>query len=347
MASNDHSATYITFDVPGTGNATPTSINPSGAITGYYCDAVSCYGFLRSPDGTFSTFGDPSAVNGTFPASISAPEAITGYYYDANIAGHGFLRAPDGTFTTFDAPGAGTGFAEGTGFSGAGINPAGAVAGAYTDASDVQHGFLRASDGTFTTFDAPGAGTGTFEGTYVVGINPAGAITGQYYDVNFLAHGYLRDRDGALTTFDVPGAIDPYRGTNPSAINQAGAITGEYFQPISGNPFGGNHRGFLRAPDGTFTTFDAATYPPCCIWTFATAITPNETIVGYDNDGHDIFHGFLRTRDGTITLFDAPGAGTGHNQGTIPLAINPAGTITGYYTTDASRVRHGFLRTPH
>src|SRR5438094_4728347 len=46
----------------------------------------------------------------------------------------------------------------------------------------------------------------------------------------------------------------------------------------------------------------------------------------------------------TITTFDAPGAGTGPGQGTLPFAINPAGTVIGYYV-DASDARHGFLRT--
>ena len=47
----------------------------------------------------------------------------------------------------------------------------------------------------------------------------------------------------------------------------------------------------------------------------------------------------------TITTFDAPGAGTGPGQGTLPFAINPAGTVLGYYI-DAGDARHGFLRTP-
>jgi hypothetical protein len=38
------------------------------------------------------------------------------------------------------------------------INPREAIAGRYIDASDVSHGFLRAPDGTITTFDAPNAG---------------------------------------------------------------------------------------------------------------------------------------------------------------------------------------------
>src|SRR4029077_13849945 len=46
-----------------------------------------------------------------------------------------------------------------------------------------------------------------------------------------------------------------------------------------------------------------------------------------------------------ITTFDVPGAGTGPNQGTFSVAINPAELITGDYQ-DASDVRHGFLRAP-
>ncbi|PYT26012.1 MAG: hypothetical protein DMG58_23295 [Acidobacteria bacterium] len=47
----------------------------------------------------------------------------------------------------------------------------------------------------------------------------------------------------------------------------------------------------------------------------------------------------------TFTTFDAPGAGANQNQGTAPVAINPAGAITGYYI-DANWGGHGFLRAP-
>ena len=43
--------------------------------------------------------------------------------------------------------------------------------------------------------------------------------------------------------------------------------------------------------------------------------------------------------------FDAPGAGTGSNQGTLPLAITPAGVIMGLYR-DAKNLSHGFLFRP-
>ena len=63
------------------------------------------------------------------------------------------------------------------------------------------------------------------------------------------------------------------------------------------------------------------------------------------NDFRDLNHGFVRARDGTVTTFDAPGAGAAFGEGTVPLGIDPAGVIMGYYT-DAKRVNHGFLLQP-
>ena len=72
---------------------------------------------------------------------------------------------------------------------------------------------------TIITFDAPGAGTGTFQGTIPEDINPAGVITGVYSDANFVAHGFLRAPDGAFTTIDAPGAGTNFQGTFAVSIN--------------------------------------------------------------------------------------------------------------------------------
>jgi hypothetical protein len=57
----------------------------------------------------------------------------------------------------------------------------------------VAHGFVRARDGTITTFDAPGAGTGSGQGTFPNGhINDTGTITGYDVDNNNVRHGFLR-----------------------------------------------------------------------------------------------------------------------------------------------------------
>ena len=118
------------------------------------------------------------------------------------------------------------------------------------------HGYVRAPDGTFTTFDAPGAGTGLFQGTNPFSINPAGAIAGYTVDASNVTHGFLRARDGTITTYDVPGAgTGFFQGTFGLNINPAGVIAGDYVDESNA------HHGFLRARDGTITTFDAPEAP--------------------------------------------------------------------------------------
>ena len=56
-----------------------------------------------------------------------------------------------------------------------------------------------ASDGTFITFDAPGAGTAAHQGTMPFSINPAGTIPGNYIEASSVNHGFVRDKPGGLT----------------------------------------------------------------------------------------------------------------------------------------------------
>lgn len=172
---------------------------------------------------------------------------------------------------------------------------------------------------------------------------------GWYFDANNIIHGFLRARSGTFIEITGPGGatgqVDPFNPGPALSINPQGVITGTYFEPIAGNPVGGLYHVFVRSDDGKYITFDAANYPPCCIWSAPSGINPAGTITGSFNDGFTINHGFLRTRDGKLTTFDAPGAGTGFNQGTLPLAITPAGVIMGLYR-DAKSVAHGFLFRP-
>jgi hypothetical protein len=333
--------TFVTFDAPGAVDGTvPYSINATGAITGTYHDANFIgHGFLRDSDGVFTTFDVPGDVDGTYAYSINGAGAITGAYCDA-ITCHGFLRDINGSYSTFDIPGDVYGTV--TPLS---INSAKAITGTYFDTNFVAHGFLRTSDGAITIVDAPGADTAGFPQTEAEAIDTEGVITG-------IGAGqiFLRARDGAFTTFDAPGYIDPaflFTFFAPAAlsVNAKGVIAGAYFQPISGNPFGGNYQVFVRALDGAFITFAAATYSPCCVWSWPSGINPAGTITGVINDGFDLNHGFVRTSAGSIGTFNAPGAGPGPFQGTVPLGIDPTGEIMGYYT-DINGVDHGFLFTP-
>jgi hypothetical protein len=352
--------TIITFDGPGAGTGSfqgtfALAINPSGTIAGFFLDANFVgHGYVRTADGTITPFDVPGAeLFGTAASSISNEGVVTGSFFDVNFMSHGFVRTTDGTITTFDVPGDGP-----FGTVPSSISPEGVVTGSFFDVNFMSHGFVRATDGTITTFDDPSASTGFFDGTTPVAINAQGAIVGCFSNSLGVGVGFLRTSGGVFRTLNPAGGPDGFTTgafcgsdifsvVESMAINPGGEITGAYFQPIPGDPFTGNYRGFVRTLDGKFTTFDAVASPssPCCTWTFPTAINPAGEVVGFDNDFRAVNVGFLRASNGAITLFDAPGAGTRRNQGTVAVGINPAGVITGYYV-DANNVRHGFLRTP-
>src|SRR6266513_1504985 len=203
---------------------------------------------LIGPQPTITTFDAPGAGTGpgqgTLPFAINPAGTVLGYYIDAGDASHGFLRALDGTITTFDAPNAGTGPGQGTiVFAVDCLNPAGAITATSLDANNVNHGFVRASDGTITTFEVPGAGTGPGQGVVPENISAPGVVTGNYLDASDVNHGFVRARHGAITTFDVSGAgTGPGQGTIPFCNNPVNGITGVYIDASDVN------HGFLRSP---------------------------------------------------------------------------------------------------
>lgn len=336
-AQANSTADIIEFDAPGAGTKAnegtyPYAINAWGEITGFYEDSNGAiHGFLRYWDGEIKPF-DPPDSHDTYPVAINLEGEITGYYYDANISYHGFLRDSEGHFTTVDVPGAGTALNQGT--TPVAINDEGAITGSYCGGSTSPfpvtwcYGFVRSRDGAITTFD-PSNSTSVFP----EGIDDFGVTTG---GVGSLA--FLRDWNGDILTFAPPSGEDAFA----NAINPQGVVAGYYVAPEN-NAFGYLLRGFLRNLDGSFATFDAATYSPCCIFTIPEAINLEGAITGYYNDGYNLNHGFVRSPNGSITTFDAPDAGTGFFQGTLAWGINLEGAITGYYI-DANNVYHGFVR---
>ena len=135
------------------------------------------------------------------------------------------------------------------------INDVGTIAGYYYDSNLTTHGFVRAPDGTFTApIDAPGGGTGPYQGTFTYGMNSGGWITGDVRDSSDVFHGYLRapDPNGTFTMFDVLGAgTGPGQGTVAADINTTGVIAGYWIDPSN------VYHGFVRDAGGAITWFDA------------------------------------------------------------------------------------------
>ncbi len=357
MAVAASAGPIITFDAPGAGTGSGQGtgcfaftdcsvlLNNFGAVTGYYLDANNVFhGFVRSPEGKFTTFDAPGAdttagdFNGTLPNAINDAGAITGVYYDVHNVGHGFVRSPEGAFATFDAPGA-------NGLSNPiALNLEGAVVGYYFNQNDTFGAFLRRPDGTFVTWGGPDASSsGAFN------INIFGTVAGHYQDNSSVIHGFLRSPQGKLTTFEAPGAgTGSGQGTGSPGtsvgLNVFGATAGYYIDA--------NYvvHGYLRYPTGEYATFLPPGVGPQgtnCYNDCPIGLNDWGSITGIYLDANNVYHGFLRTPEGKFTTFEAPGADTkaGDGKGTFPYGINDQGVITGYYI-DANNVSHGFLRLP-
>ena len=94
LRAADGTITLFTPVAPSAG-VVPTGLNDAGMIGGFYV-ALSAggHGFIRRPNGTFTTFGLPD-VQFIIPLSINAGGAVTGYYQaSVYTTSHGFLLSP-------------------------------------------------------------------------------------------------------------------------------------------------------------------------------------------------------------------------------------------------------------
>jgi uncharacterized membrane protein len=230
-------------------------------------------------------------------------------------------RAKTARLATIDYPGATQTFA-------LGINPAGDVVGAFTDAAG-EHGFVM-TNGHGISFDWPGA---TWTDAY--GINPQGDIVGQYGSTDpdtgvKTVHGFLR-KDGTLHPIDVLGQPN----TMPVKINAEGTIVGCYHV---GTPAGvtilDTMYGFVRSADGAVTSHPMSR-------TMNNGVNPAGDIVGtYFSPTSGRAEQSYLLRDGTLTWFQAPGSIV-----TQAYDISPNGTIVGWYRTSLTGPLqfHGFV----
>jgi hypothetical protein len=187
---------------------------------------------------------------------------------------------------------------------------------------------------TFTTVDAPGAGTVTPEGTFGVAIDADGDVAGYFTDSNVAFHGFVENANATEFSIDAPGASTQQGdGTLTEGINDSDEIVG-YFIDTQGL-----EHSFLRSANGDITTFD----PPSST-SGAQSINDGGTVAGGYVDVNGA-HGYLRASGGTFTTFDPTGDPLGV-QIVIPYRINTSGAVAGTYI-DTGGVYHGFTLAPN
>ena len=218
----------------------------------------------------------------------------------------------DGVFTTYDFPGSlNTYFYA--------LDNAGKAAGHYKDMDGLYHGVIM-EDGKLTQYDFPGAAE-----THIYGLSDeTGALSGNIVDAAGVTHAF----SGELTiTF--PGAVNTYG----DFVNAAGAVVGSYVD-ADGIP-----HGFIRHPDGSFTTIDLPKMPNLQ-FLFVNTITDLGVVGFRAKAADDILRSYILLPDGTLYEVRIPGSVS-----TVVRNVNQDRSIIGYYdSTDGRRL--GFVGRP-
>jgi hypothetical protein len=220
------------------------------------------------------------------------------------------------------------------------ISDTGWITGDWYDVNGVERGFVRAPDGTITTFDVATVVPGT-TGCQGCEINSKGEVAGCFWNSIGNSTGFRRTPDGKITPiYGAPDAgTGPNQGSMAMALNDAGLILGQ--DTISDTL----QYSLLVTPDNHFIIFN----PPGTTWSWGgmeSALNPaGAAIGGYVNLTTEVYYGYVRAPYGAITELIAPSAGSGEGEGTFPEGISPNGTIVGF-VQDNHELTHGFIRTP-
>ena len=218
----------------------------------------------------------------------------------------------DGVFTTYDFPGSlNTYFYA--------LDNAGKAAGHYKGPDKLYHGVIM-QDGKLTQYDFPGAAQ-----TFIYGLSDeTGALSGNIVDETGVTRGFSGDMPIAF-----PGAVTTYA----DFVNAAGAVVGSYVD-ADGMP-----HGFIRHPDGSFSTIDLPKMPNL-EFLFVNTITDIGVIGFRAKAVNDILRSYVILPDGILYEVRLPGSVS-----TVVRNVNQDGSIIGYYDLADGR-RYGFVGRP-
>ena len=218
----------------------------------------------------------------------------------------------DGTFKRHDFPGSVNTFFYG-------LDNAGKAVGHYKGVDNLYHGVVL-QDGELRQYDFPGAAQ-----TFIYGISDeTGALSGNIVDEAGISHAFSGD---LAITF--PGAVNTYG----DFVNAAGAVVGSYIDAD------GMFHGFIRNPDGSFTTIDLPEMPNL-EFLFVNTITDFGAVGFRAKAANDILRSYILMPDGTLYEVRIPGSVI-----TVVRNVNQDGSVVGYYDSADGR-RHGFLGRP-
>jgi hypothetical protein len=209
-----------------------------------------------------------------------------------------------------------------TGTNVSGINDNNTIAGMYTTADTIEHGYFGTLAGSYTSFDYGG----TALGTEARSINNAGNIVGFAPDSGFNSGPeFFRAADGTITTFKKSHVVldGIAQGINKRNVSVGDYITDPDTMAQTGyEGRNGRYRSDLTLPVDT-TRVDGR------------AITSAGAVAGWYEDTGHLQHGFIQRGEGFQTV-DADDSGTTNLEG-----LNDKGIATGA-VLDADENFHAF-----
>lgn len=254
------SGSYSVVSVPGLFAPSPSGINNLDQIVG--SDGNENIGFLYQNGN--STLISPATNFSTRPVGINDSGLIVGNEAFPGSQGFQVFLDHAGSFTLPSVPSSALA---------TGINNAGQVVGWFNNSAFTTEAFLYAN-GSYSTFNAPGATSTNF-----YGINNLGQVVGEYFNDSGEHVFVLNTKSGTFTPISVPCGTTS-GGVGVTGINISGEIVGNC--KVGNGVFSGHEFGFeYNYISGDFTKiFFPLSYTQD---SFVTGINDNGQVVGFYN----------------------------------------------------------------
>jgi probable HAF family extracellular repeat protein len=255
-----NAGTYSVVSVPALFAPSPFGINNLGQIVG--SDGNENIGFLYQNGN--STLISPTINFSTRPVGINDSGVIVGNEAFPGSQGFQVFLDHAGSFTTLTVPSSALA---------TGINNAGQVVGWFGNSVFTTEAFLY-TNGSYSTFNAPGATSTNF-----YGISNSGQIVGEYFN-NSGEHVFvLNPKSGIFTPINVPCGTTS-GGVGVTGINNSDEIVGNC--KVGNGVYSGREFGFeYNYVSGHFTpVFFPLSYTQD---SFVTGINDNGQVVGFYN----------------------------------------------------------------
>lgn len=178
----------------------------------------------------------------------------------------------------------------------------------------------------FISFDGPGAGTGSGQGTTPVAINASRYIALNVIADDFSGTAFLRTPHAKFVAITPPNTTY----TSLLALNSTGQAVGTFTDTNRLS------HGFFFDPSGAYFQLDP---PGSVAFVYVAGVNDSGLVAGGFRS--DTTHGFLwLAKNPTHYLvFDVPGSTS-----TNPTGINASGQVAGVYVDQASNENRGFIR---